>query len=120
MMLAGGIALKYLPIEQYPSIAAPTINITTTYPGASAKLVQDSVVQVIEQRLTGIDNLRYLSSTSDSSGTGTIILTFETGTNPDIAQVQVQNNLIWPCLLCPKKYKRMGLLSQRHAAISSW
>jgi multidrug efflux pump len=110
MMLAGGISLAYLPIEQYPPIAAPTVNVTTIYPGASAKIVEDSVVQVIEQRLTGIDNLRYLASTSDSSGTGTIILTFETGTNPDIAQVQVQNKLQLAMPLLPQEVQRNGVV----------
>ena len=87
------IAIHSLPIAQYPPIAPPAVAITVTYPGASAETVQSTVVQVIEQQLSGIDHLLYFSSESDKDGSMTITLNFEQGTNPDIAQVQVQNKL---------------------------
>lgn len=93
IMLSGIFAINSLPIAQYPTIAPPAIEISTSYPGASAKAVEDSVTQVIEQGMTGLDNLLYMSSKSDSSGSASITLTFSTDTDPDIAQVQVQNSL---------------------------
>jgi multidrug efflux pump len=93
MMLAGAVAVFTLPIAQYPSIAPPAVSITVTYPGASAETVQSPVVQVIEQQLSGLDHLLYFSSESDKDGSITITLSFDQGTNPDIAQVQVQNKL---------------------------
>ncbi|MDC0609549.1 efflux RND transporter permease subunit [Vibrio sp.] len=93
IMLAGILSIEELPIEQYPQIAPPAISISGTYTGASAKTVEDSVTQVIEQNMNGIDNLLYMNSTSDSSGRFQIQLTFATGTDADIAQVQVQNKL---------------------------
>src|SRR5690606_14345780 len=91
--LMGALSITQLPIAQYPEIAPPAVTITASYPGASAQTVEDSVTQVIEQQMNGIDNLRYMSASSDSSGTATITLTFDQGTDPDIAQVQVQNKL---------------------------
>ena len=93
LMLAGGVAVFTLPIAQYPSIAPPAVSITATYPGASAETVQSTVAQPIEQQLSGIDHLLYFSSDSYKDGTLTITLYFDQGTNPDIAQVQVQNKL---------------------------
>jgi multidrug efflux pump len=93
LMMAGAVALFTLPIAQYPSIAPPAVSITVTYPGASAETVQSTVVQVIEQQLSGLDHLLYFSSESDKDGSITITLNFDQGTNPDIAQVQVQNKL---------------------------
>ncbi len=93
IMLTGVFSIVTLPISQYPTIAPPAIKISASYPGASAKTIEDSVTQVIEQSMTGIDNLLYMSSTSDSSGSASITLTFSADTDPDIAQVQVQNNL---------------------------
>ena len=87
IMLAGGLSILKLPINQYPSIAPPAVAIQVSYPGASAQTVQDTVVQVIEQQLNGIDGLRYVSSSSNSDGSMEIIVTFEQGVNPDIAQV---------------------------------
>ena len=85
MMMAGALAIYTLPIEQYPSVAPPAVTIAGNYPGASAKTVEDSVTQVIEQQMNGIDNLMYMSSSSDSFGNAQISLTFAPGTDPDIA-----------------------------------
>jgi multidrug efflux pump subunit AcrB len=85
MMVAGGLAIYNLPISQYPPIAPPTIAITAFYPGASAQTVEDSVVQIIEQKMIGFDKLLYMSATSDASGGGRIELTFDPGTDPDLA-----------------------------------
>jgi len=93
IMLAGALSIRTLPISQYPAIAPPAIVINASYPGASAKTLEDSVTQIIEQKMTGLDNLLYMSSNSDSSGRASVTLTFNAGTNPDIAQVQVQNKL---------------------------
>src|SRR3954463_9011450 len=90
IMLAGALALPRLPIAQYPDIALPQVSVNAIYPGASAKTVEDSVTQVIEQKMKGLDGLEYMSSNSDSSGAATTTLTFKAGTNIDIAQVQVQ------------------------------
>src|SRR5713226_10466008 len=93
MMLAGAAAVFTLPIAQYPSIAPPAVSISVTYPGASAETVQSTVVQVIEQQLSGLDHLLYFSSESDKDGSITITLNFDQGTNADTAQVQVQNKV---------------------------
>ncbi|TXI96413.1 MAG: multidrug efflux RND transporter permease subunit, partial [Aquabacterium sp.] len=93
IMLGGGLALQTLPIEQYPDIAPPQVSISATYTGASAETVDSSVSQVIEQQLKGIDNLLYMSSTSDAAGSSRTTLTFLPGTNVDLAQMQVQNKL---------------------------
>ena len=93
MMLAGGMAIVKLPISQYPPIAPPSISISAVYPGASAKTVEDSVVQIIEQKMTGLDRMLYMDSTSDSSGSAAVTLTFAPGTDPDIAWAKVQNKL---------------------------
>src|SRR5512136_3104649 len=93
MMLAGVLAIVMLPISQYPPIAPPSITINAVYPGASAKTVEDSVVQIIEQKMTGLDRMLYMDSTSDSAGSAAITLTFAPGTDPDIAWAKVQNKL---------------------------
>ncbi len=93
IMLAGALSIRNLPLEQYPDIAPPRVSISATYTGASAKTVEDSVTQVIEQQLKGLDNLIYMGSTSDASGNSRTTLTFNAGTNIDVAQVQVQNKL---------------------------
>ncbi|MGB5445928.1 MAG: efflux RND transporter permease subunit, partial [Psychromonas sp.] len=93
IMLSGIASIINLPVAQYPTVAPPSIKISASYPGASAKTIEDSVTQVIEQAMTGIDNLLYMTSTSDSSGKAEITLTFSAETDPDTAQVQVQNNL---------------------------
>ncbi|RAU47079.1 MULTISPECIES: efflux RND transporter permease subunit [unclassified Pseudomonas] len=109
IMLVGALSILNLPINQYPAIAPPAIAIQVTYPGASAQTVQDTVVQVIEQQMNGIDNLRYISSESNSDGSMTITVTFNQGTNPDIAQVQVQNKLNLATPLLPQEVQQQGL-----------
>jgi len=113
IMLAGVFALMTLPVEQYPNIAPPSISVTTYYPGASAQVLEDSVAQVIEQSLTGIDHLRYFSSASDSSGQLEITLTFEPEANPDIAQVQVQNKISKVESLLPQEVQQQGLTVEK-------
>lgn len=109
VMLAGALSLLKMPIEQYPNIAPPSVSITTALPGASAETLENSVTQVIEQSLIGIDSLRYFSSSSDSDGNVTITLTFEPKTNPDIAQVQVQNKLQAAMPLLPQEVQQQGV-----------
>ncbi|TDB59915.1 efflux RND transporter permease subunit [Photorhabdus khanii] len=108
-MLAGLLAIMKLPVAQYPTIAPPAISISATYPGADATTVQNTVTQVIEQNMNGIDNLVYMSSNSDSAGNMNITLTFEAGTNPDIAQVQVQNKLQLAMPLLPQEVQQQGI-----------
>ena len=110
IMLAGVISILSLPIAQYPSIAPPSISISGSYPGASAKTVEDAVTQVIEQKMKGIDGLRYMASSSDATGGISITLTFTSGTNPDIAQVQVQNKLQLATPLLPTAVTQQGLV----------
>lgn len=109
LMLSGFLAIKNLPVTQYPSIAPPAVAISVTYPGASAETVQSTVTQVIEQQLSGIDHLLYFSSESDKDGSMAITLNFEQGTNPDIAQVQVQNKLQLATPLLPPEVQQQGL-----------
>ncbi|MCS6095984.1 efflux RND transporter permease subunit [Shewanella baltica] len=109
IMLAGILSIRSLPVSQYPNIAPPTVVISANYPGASAKIVEDSVTQVIEQRMTGIDHLRYISSTSDSFGNASITLTFNAEADPDIAQVQVQNKLQGAMTLLPQEVQSQGV-----------
>ncbi len=115
VMLAGVMSILTLPIAQYPSIAPPAIAITATYPGASAKTLEDSVTQVIEQKMKGLDRLSYMASTSESSGTATITLTFENGTDPDTAQVQVQNKLSLATPLLPQEVQQQGVTVAKSA-----
>ncbi|HHW4416087.1 efflux RND transporter permease subunit [Citrobacter freundii] len=109
LMMAGALAIMQLPVAQYPTIAPPAVAISATYPGADAQTVQDTVTQVIEQNMNGIDNLMYMSSTSDSAGSVTITLTFQSGTDPDIAQVQVQNKLQLATPLLPQEVQQQGI-----------
>jgi len=109
LMMIGTLAIVTLPIAQYPNIAPPAIAITVTYPGASADTVQSTVVQVIEQQLSGLDHLLYFSSESDKDGSMAITLNFEQGTNPDIAQVQVQNKLQLATPLLPLEVQQQGI-----------
>src|SRR3712207_289748 len=109
VMLMGLGAIFSLPIEQYPDVAPPQVNIRTSYPGASAETVQNSVTQIIEQQLTGIDGLLYFSSSSTSRGSVSISATFEKGTDPDIAQVQVQNQVQQALSRLPQQVQQQGL-----------
>jgi hydrophobe/amphiphile efflux-1 (HAE1) family protein len=109
MMLAGGLAIYNLPISQYPPIAPPSISIRCVYPGASAKTVEDSVVQIIEQQMTGLDRMLYIHSTSDSAGMAQIELTFAPGTDPDLAWAKVQNKLQLAMPVLPEVVQRQGL-----------
>ena len=110
VMLAGILAVMNLPIAQYPSIAPPAITITANYPGASARTLEDSVTQVIEQKMKGLDGLLYMSSTSQSSGSASLTLSFSADTDPDIAQVQVQNKLATATPLLPEEVQRQGVV----------
>jgi len=109
IMMAGALAIMILPIEQYPRIAPPSVAINASYPGASAQTLEDTVTQVIEQKMIGIDHFRYMSSTSDSSGSVTITLTFDPTADPDIAQVQVQNKLQLALNLLPQAVQQQGV-----------
>ena len=109
IMLAGALSILSLPVSQYPSIAPPAIAINASYPGASAKAVEDSVTQIIEQKMTGLDGLLYMNSTSDSFGRATITLTFSADTDPDIAQVQVQNKMQTALPLLPQAVQQQGV-----------
>lgn len=109
IMLAGILAIKQLPINQYPNISAPSVVIIGSYPGASAQTVQETTVQVIEQQLNGMDGLRYIKSESNSDGSFLIIVTFNQGTDPDIAQVQVQNKLSLATPLIPNEVQQQGV-----------
>ena len=109
IMLAGGLAVLKLPVSMYPEVAPPAVEISANYPGASAKVVEDSVTQIIEQNMKGLDGLIYFSSNSSSNGQATITLTFQSGTDPDIAQVQVQNKLQLAMPLLPQEVQRQGI-----------
>ncbi|WP_429215731.1 efflux RND transporter permease subunit [Aeromonas veronii] len=113
IMLAGSLAIIKLPVAQYPSIAPPAVGISASYPGASAKTVEDSVTQIIEQNMTGLDHLLYMSSQSDSAGRVSVTLTFQPGTDPDIAQVQVQNKLQQAMSLLPQEVQQQGIRVQK-------
>ena len=109
IMLAGVGAIYTLPVEQFPDIAPPQVNIRATYPGASAATLENSVAQVIEQQLTGIDGLLYFATSSSSRGQVTITATFDKGTDPDIAQVQVQNKVQQALSRLPQQVQQQGL-----------
>lgn len=109
IMLAGGLALRTLPVAQYPDVAPTTISIAASYPGASAQAVENSVTQVIEQQMTGLDGLDYITSTSSSDGSAALTLAFRPGTDPDIAQVQVQNKLSLATPFLPEQVQRQGV-----------
>ena len=109
IMIAGTISLYVLPVEQYPDIAPPQINISATYSGASAQTVENSITQIIEQQLTGLDGMIYFSSSSSSAGTARIKVTFQQGTDPDIAQVQVQNKIEQILSRLPDDVRKQGV-----------
>ena len=109
IMLTGGLAITQLPVSMYPTIAPPSVIVRATYPGASAKVIEDSVTQIIEQNMKGLDGLLYISSSSEASGRATITLTFDSAVDPDIAQVQVQNKLQLALPSLPQAVQRQGL-----------
>ncbi len=116
VMLIGGLSVFSLPINQYPNISPPAISVQIVYPGASAETVQNTSVQVIEQQLNGIDNLRYIESQSNSDGSAMIIVTFNQGTNPDIAQVQVQNKVSLAESQLPNEVVQQGINVRKYQA----
>ena len=109
IMLAGIITLTKMPVAQYPTISPPSVTISATYPGASAQTVENTVTQIIEQQMNGLDGLRYISSNSAGNGQASINLNFEQGIDPDIAQVQVQNKLQSATALLPEDVQRQGV-----------
>lgn len=109
IMLAGALSITQLPVSMYPTIAPPTVSINANYPGASAKVVEDSVTQIIEQNMKGLDGLLYMSADSSSSGSASVTLTFDNWVDPDIAQVQVQNKLQLAMPLLPQEVQRQGV-----------
>ena len=109
IMLAGILTLTKMPVAQYPTISPPSVTISATYPGASAQTVENTVTQIIEQQMNGLDGLRYISSNSAGNGQASINLNFEQGIDPDIAQVQVQNKLQSATALLPEDVQRQGL-----------
>jgi HAE1 family hydrophobic/amphiphilic exporter-1/multidrug efflux pump len=116
IMGIGVLSILTLPIAQYPQIAPPSVTVQATYPGASAETVENTVTQIIEQQMTGLDGLRYISSNSTSAGSAQITLNFVTGTDPDIAQVQVQNKLAQASSLLPEVVQRQGVTVRKSAA----
>lgn len=116
IMLAGVLSIFNLPVSQYPMIAPPQVAITATYPGASAETIENTVVQVIEQNLTGLDGYLYMSSTSESSGRASITVTFEAGTDPDMAQVQVQNKIQTALTTLPQVVQQLGVTIEKTSA----
>ena len=116
IMIAGIISIRMLPVAQFPMIAPPAVVISATYPGADAQTLENTVTQVIEQQLKGIDNLRYFASSSTSTGTVTITLTFEQGTDPDIAQVQVENKLQAATPRLPQEVQQEGITVKKSSS----
>jgi multidrug efflux pump len=109
IMLIGLLSITRLPIARYPNIAPPSVTINASYPGASAQTVEDAVTQIIEQNMTALDGLIYMDSVSDNAGGVSINLTFASGTNPDTAQVQVQNKLQQAVPLLPQIVQQQGI-----------
>src|SRR5437868_11884035 len=110
IMVLGGLAITKLPVAQYPNVAPPSISVTANYAGASAETLQETVTSVIEQQLNGIDNLLYMSSVTDASGLATVTLYFLPGTNPDVAQVQVQNKVQLATPSLPQTVQQQGVV----------
>ena len=115
MALAGVLAIRSLSIAQFPPLAPPQISVTAVFPGADAQTLENTTTQVIEQQMKGLDHLLYFSSTSDSSGTAVVTMTFAQGTNPDTAQVQVQNKLQSATALLPVEVQQQGLVVAKSA-----
>ena len=115
MILAGILSIRSLAISQFPPLAPPQISVTAVYPGADAQTLENTTTQILEQQMKGLDHLVYFSSTSDSSGTATVTMTFAQGTNPDTAQVQVQNKLQSGIALLPAQVQQQGLVVAKSA-----
>ncbi|MFV8799777.1 efflux RND transporter permease subunit, partial [Yersinia sp. LJYL362] len=109
LCLTGALAISTLPVEQYPNLAPPNVRISASYPGASAQTLENTVTQVIEQSMTGLDNLLYMSSQSSNSGSASITLTFQAGTNPNEAMQQVQNQLQSAIKKLPQDVQQQGV-----------
>ncbi|EEX16582.1 AcrB protein [Citreicella sp. SE45] len=116
IMGVGLLSILSLPVAQYPEIAPPSVRVSAQYPGASAETVANTVTQIIEQQMTGLDGMRYMSSSSTSAGTASITLTFESGTDPDVAQVQVQNKLSQATALLPETVQRQGVTVEKSSS----
>ncbi|TMV11614.1 efflux RND transporter permease subunit [Arenibacterium halophilum] len=116
IMGVGLLSIYTLPVAQYPEIAPPSVQVSATYPGASAETVSNTVTQVIEQQMTGLDGMRYMSSSSSANGSASITLTFESGTDADVAQVQVQNKLAQATSLLPESVQRQGVRVQKSSS----
>src|SRR6201991_3761823 len=111
LIMMGGVGgILLLPVEQYPDIAPPSVNVRAVYPGAAAETLESSVTQVIEQQLTGLDGLIYFSSSSNASGAATVTVTFQQGTDADIAQLQVQNKVQQALPRLPQAVQQQGLV----------
>ena len=108
LCLTGALAIFSLPVEQYPDLAPPNVRVTANYPGASAQTLENTVTQVIEQNMTGLDNLMYMSSQSSGTGQASVTLSFVAGTDPDEAVQQVQNSCNRQCVNCRRRYRIRG------------
>ena len=109
VVLAGIVSITRLPVAQFPSVAPPTITVTATYPGATAQTLTDSVLQLIEREINGAEGLMYMSSSASATGSGELTVTFEPGTNPDLAQVDVQNRLARATPRLPSIVQSLGV-----------
>src|SRR5947199_1052879 len=113
--LAGGVAVTALPVAQYPEITPPTVEVSAVYPGANAKVVADTVAAPIEQQVNGVEDMMYMSSQSTNDGTYTLTVTFKLGTNPDIAQVLVQNRVSLAQPVIPDLVQREGIVVKKQS-----